>query len=254
MCYEQYKGYPVCQHADPQSTPTELKQCDDVLTTGVCKEGKKYVLVASEATPALCPGCWELEGRLEDAIGSLDDARWESPTWRLWYRIGWAHKEVMLVLDAMYMRSMLYREMFNWEGNPHHTHQALIAHWTDIFDEFKDWLAERLEKRNTAGQLYFPPGEEKGARIEKKKVLQHLVRWTVVKLAQGKFNQLDTVTFREGLDKAFNNLIYQWDTHFPEEPGCDCAKEEFTKYWVNWFGKREHAHTLTQGEGESAAS
>ncbi|KAI0110448.1 hypothetical protein GGR51DRAFT_511262, partial [Nemania sp. FL0031] len=244
MCYEQYKGYPVCQHGDPQSTPTEPKPCDSFSATGICAEGKQYVLVASEATPALCPMCFALETQLQESLGSLDDARSASPTWRLWYRIGWQHKDPMLVLDALFVRQMLWREMFAWAGDPMHSRQILIGHWTDIFDTFKEWLAERLEKRNAAGQLYFPPGEEREVRMEKKRVLRHLVRWTMVKLGQGNFNNLDTATFREGLDRAFSNLIYQWDTHFPEDPGCDDAKEEFTKYWTNWFGIREQAHAL----------
>ncbi|KAK5627966.1 hypothetical protein RRF57_003681 [Xylaria bambusicola] len=57
-------------------------------------------------------------------------------------------------------------------------------------------------------------------------------------MARGKFNNLETIMFREGLEKAFNDLIYQWDTHFPEDPGSEPAKEEFTKYWMSWFGLR----------------
>ncbi|KAI0428048.1 hypothetical protein F5Y09DRAFT_11041 [Xylaria sp. FL1042] len=239
MCYERYKGYTICSHADPQSTPTESKQCDEFLGTGRCAMGKKYVLVTEEFTPGLCPGCWELEWKLEDAIGSLDDGQRQSDTWRLWYRIGLPHKDVMLVMDVIYVCQMAQLEMYRWEG-PYHAEQVVLAHWTAIFREFKDWLEERLEKRNARGQLYFPPGEEKGVRIEKKKVLQHLVRWMLVNMAQTRFNNLDIPTFREGLEKAFSNLIYEWNTHFLEEPGCDLAKEEFSKYWTSWFAKKEN--------------
>ncbi|KAI8954005.1 hypothetical protein F4801DRAFT_69597 [Xylaria longipes] len=249
MCYERYKGYTVCAHVDPQSTPTESKQCEELSATGRCAQGKTYVLVVGESTPTPCPGCWQLECRLMDAVGSLDDEHRGSATWRLWHRIGWLYKEVMLVLDVVYVRNTLYSEMHRWEG-PRHNRQVLIAKWIAVFDEFKDWLCERLEKRDAQGRLYFPAGEEKDVRIEKKKVLQHLVRWMLVNMAQGKFDKLDIAIFREGLDMAFNNLIYQWDTHFPEEPGCDYAKEEFTKYWTNWFKKRDSAPT----QGESPAS
>ncbi|KAI1419815.1 hypothetical protein F5Y12DRAFT_792747 [Xylaria sp. FL1777] len=238
MCYERYKGYTICSHADPQSTPTESKQCDEFRATGRCAMGKKYVLVTEEFTPGLCARCWELEWRLEDAIGSLDDEHSQSDTWRLWYRIGWSHKDVMLVMDLIFVCQMAQVEMYKWAG-PHHTGQTVLGHWTAVFREFQAWLGERLEKRDARGQLYFPPGEEKDVRIEKKKVLQHLVRWMLVNMAEGRFNTLDMATFREGLDKAFSNLIYQWDTHFPEEPGCEHAKEEFTKYWTSWFAKRE---------------
>lgn len=61
----------------------------------------------------------------------------------------------------------------------------------------------------------------------------------MINLAQGKFDNLDNLTFREGLEKAFNNLIYQWDTHFDEEPGSEPAKAEFTKYWTSWLAVRE---------------
>ncbi|TGJ83554.1 hypothetical protein E0Z10_g5205 [Xylaria hypoxylon] len=237
----------MCSHADPQSTPTESKQCEEFLMAGKCAQGKKYVLIAEEFTPSLCAGCWELEWKLEDAIGSLDDGQSQSDTWKLWYRIGWPHKELMLVMDVIYVCQMAQLEMYKWEG-PNHRQQVILAKWTDIFRAFKAWLVERLEKRNGQGQLYFPPGEERGARIEKKKVLQHLVRWTLINMAQGRFNRLDTATFREGLDKAFNNLIYEWDTHFPEEPGCDHAKEEFSKYWTSWFEKRHKASKQDRGE------
>ncbi|RYC56798.1 hypothetical protein CHU98_g9410 [Xylaria longipes] len=249
MCYERYKGYTVCAHVDPQSTPTESKQCEELSATGRCAQGKTYVLVVGESTPTPCPGCWQLECRLMDAVGSLDDEHRGSATWRLWHRIGWLYKEVMLVLDVVYVRNTLYSEMHRWEG-PRHNRQVLIAKWIAVFDEFKDWLCERLEKRDAQGRLYFPAGEEKDVRIEKKKVLQHLVRWMLVNMAQGQFDKLDIAIFREGLDMAFNNLIYQWDTHFPEEPGCDYAKEEFTKYWTNWFKKRDSVPT----QGESPAS
>lgn len=180
MCYERYKGFTVCAHADPQSTPTEPKHCDEFAATGRCSEGKKYVLVAEETMPGLCGACWERTFKLEDAVGSLDDDDEDgsSSTWRLWRRIGWRHKEVAFVRDAMYLREMMYLDMFHhWKG-PDHGREAIITHWTEVFREFTDWLGERLEKRDARGRLYFPPGEEKGVRIEKKKVLQHLVRWT----------------------------------------------------------------------------
>ncbi|KAI1312082.1 hypothetical protein F5Y03DRAFT_263786 [Xylaria venustula] len=240
MCYERYKGYSICSHADPQSTPTESKQCDEFLATGRCIMGKKYILITSESTPALCRTCWEVEWRLEDAVGSLDDTQSGSDTWKLWYRIGWPHKELMLVVDIIYVCQRAQAEMYSWNG-PRHNGQFVLVHWTAIFREFQAWLGERLEKRNALGQLYFPPGEERDVRIEKKKVLQHLVRWMLVNLAQGRFDNLDIPTFRQGLEKAFSNLVYEWDTHFLEEPGCDLAKEEFSKYWTSWFMTRERA-------------
>ncbi|KAF2964556.1 hypothetical protein GQX73_g9006 [Xylaria multiplex] len=179
MCYERYRGYTVCSHADPQSTPTESKQCLEFTATGRCAQGKKYVLIADESMPSLCPECWELEWRLEDTIGSLDDDQSQSDTWKLWYRIGWPHKDLMLVMDVIYVCQRAEMAMREWQG-PNHREQVLLAKWTDIFGTFKTWLAERLEKKNSRGRLYFPPGEERGARIEKKKVLQHLVRWTYI--------------------------------------------------------------------------
>ncbi|KAI1754270.1 hypothetical protein F4782DRAFT_48994 [Xylaria castorea] len=242
MCYERYKGYTVCAHAHPQNTLTKPKRCKEFGATRRCTQGKKYVLIAKESTPTPCRGCCQLANRLMDAIGGLGDEHKGSATWRLWYRIGWPRKEAVLMLD--WVRDRMYDEMNGWEG-PRHNHQTLIAKWIAIFDEFKDWLRRRLEKRDAQGRLYFPPGEGKDVRIEKKKVLQHLVGWTLVNMARGEFDKLDIEVFRESLDMAFNNLIYEWDTHFAEEPGYDYAKEEFTKYWTDWYRKRDKA--LTQG-------
>ncbi|KAI0444993.1 hypothetical protein F4803DRAFT_548619 [Xylaria telfairii] len=252
MCTHRYKGYTICAHEDPQSTPTEPKPCDEFRATGTCAQGKRYVLVSEESARSPCPGCWQLECRLLDAVGSLEEEHSGSATWRLWHRIGWGQRDVMLVLDIVYVQKMVRDQMLRWEG-PRHDRQALVAKWIAVFGEFKDWLCGRLEKRDARGRLYFPPGEEKrDTRIEKKKVLQHLVRWMLVNMAQGRFDNLDIAIFREGLDMAFNNLIYQWDTHFLQDPGCDCAKEEFTKYWTDWFRKRNKAPT--QGEGGSPTS
>ncbi|KAK5627965.1 hypothetical protein RRF57_003680 [Xylaria bambusicola] len=176
MCYERYKGYSVCSHADPQSTPTESKLCDEFINTGVCVMGKKHVLVTSEYTPSLCPRCWELEVKLELSIGSLDDSQSGSDTWRLWCRLGWKHKDLILVVDLIYVVQMAQAEMHKWEG-PRHNEQAFLKKWIEVFEGFKDWLWERLDKRDGEGRLYFPPGEEKGVRIEKKSVLRHLVSW-----------------------------------------------------------------------------
>ncbi|KAH8166362.1 hypothetical protein CIB48_g1902 [Xylaria polymorpha] len=276
MCTHRYKGYTICAHEDPQSTPTEPKPCDEFRATGACAQGKRYVLVSEESAQSPCPGCWQLESQLLEAVGSLEDehrggSASGSATWRLWHRIGWAHRDVMLVLDVIYVQKMLRDEMLRWEG-PRHDRQALVASRIAVFGEFKDWLAGRLEKRDARGRLYFPPRrgegrpdrEEEGLAAPCKMdvyLIDNLFEGTmtllggvqeltwigpVVNMAQGKFDNLDIAIFREGLDMAFNNLIYQWDTHFLEDPGCDCAKEEFTKYWTDWFRKRNKAPT--QGE------
>ncbi|KAI0481760.1 hypothetical protein F4859DRAFT_434102 [Xylaria cf. heliscus] len=242
MCYQRYKGYTRCGHADPQGTPIELEACDEFFATGRCEQERQYILMASSSLSGPCPTCWLLECDLMEAIGSLEDGDGGSAAWRLWYRLGWLHNEAELVEDLLYVRRMLYHEMVQWQG-PYHNYQGLILHWIVIFNEFKYWLRERLEKRDAWGRLYFPPGEERGVRIEKKKVLQHLVRWMLVNMAEGSFNGLEIAVFREGLDMAFNNLIYQWDTHFLEEPGCDNAMAEFTTYWTYWYTMREAAPT-----------
>lgn len=177
MCYERYKGYSFCSHADPQSTPTESKHCDEFFASGICATGKKYMLVTSESTPGLCPQCWLLEYQLEAAIGAHDESQIGSDTWRLYRRLGWLHKDVLLVVDVIYVIQRAKTEMQQWQG-PQHEEQIMLRHWADVFSEFKEWLAERLEKRDREGKLYFPPGEEKGVRIEKKSVLRHLVCWT----------------------------------------------------------------------------
>ncbi|KAI1739657.1 hypothetical protein F4680DRAFT_466178 [Xylaria scruposa] len=241
MCQERYKGYADCKHLHPQATVLKVKQCAALIATGRCAQGKKYILIPEEGTP-LCLKCWHLASQLMEAIGSPDDGCRDS-TWELWRRIGWPYEEAIVVLDAILHH--MYDEMKRWEG-PRHNHQTLIARWIVIFGEFKDWLRQRLEKKNAQGYLYFPPGEEKT-------VLHHLVEWTLLNMAQGRFNGLNVAVFREGLDMAFNNLIYEWDTHFAEEPFSDCAKEEFTKYWTNWTDwLRKGDKALTQGGDESS--
>ncbi|TRX88414.1 hypothetical protein FHL15_010670, partial [Xylaria flabelliformis] len=221
MCQERYKGYADCKHLHPQSTVIKPKQCAEFIATGRCTQGKKYVFVPEGDMP-LCQRCLQLVSRLMDAIGRPDD-KCKDSTWELWHRIGWPYEEALVVLEG-----------------------TLIARWIVIFEEFKDWLRQRLEKRNSQGRLYFPPGEGK-------KVLQHLVGWTLLNMAQGQFNKLNIAVFREGLDMAFNNLIYEWDTHFAEEPCSDCAKEEFTKYWTDWTNwLRKGDKTLTQGGDKSS--
>ncbi|KAI0855646.1 hypothetical protein F4860DRAFT_495630 [Xylaria cubensis] len=166
MCQERYKGYADCKHLHPQGTVMKPKPCAESTATGRCTQGKKYVLVPEGDMP-LCQRCGKLVSRLMDAIGSPDDECKDS-TWKLWHRIGWPYEEALVVLDGVLDK--MYDEMKRWEG-PRHNHQTLIARWIVIFEEFKDWLRQRLEKKNVQGRLYFPPGEEK-------KVLQHLVGWT----------------------------------------------------------------------------
>ncbi|KAI0554124.1 hypothetical protein F4679DRAFT_346521 [Xylaria curta] len=241
MCRERYKGYADCKHLHPQGTVMKPRKCAEFIATGRCTKGKKYVLMAEEGTP-MCRKCLQLASRLMETIGSPDDECKDS-TWELWRRIGWPYEEAIVVFNEVL--DHMYDEMKRWEG-PRHNHQTLIARWIVIFDEFKDWLRQRLQKKNAQGRLYFPPGEEKT-------VLHHLVKWTLLNMAQGEFNKLNIAVFREGLDMAFNNIIYEWDTHWDEEPCPDCAREEFTKYWTNWTDwLRKGDKALTQGRNESS--
>ncbi|KAI1364760.1 hypothetical protein F5Y08DRAFT_202072 [Xylaria arbuscula] len=137
MCYERYKGYSLCSHADPQSTPTESKHCDELLETGVCKMGKQYLLVTSESTPGLCPQCWILLYQLEAAIGANDDSQVGFDTWQLYRRLGWMHKDLLLVVDLVYVIQRAKEQMKNWQG-PRHEEQWMLRQWADLFAEFKE--------------------------------------------------------------------------------------------------------------------
>ncbi|KAJ2988247.1 hypothetical protein NUW58_g4079 [Xylaria curta] len=203
---------------------------------------------------ALAQAVWNqqtAENLRDGGCGLIDERIAESDTWALWYRIGWSSTDTAILREINHVRCVVVVEMNAWK-DPRHARQLRFAAWIDIFDEFKDWLWERLGKRNAEGRLYFPLGEEKDARIEKNKVLQHVVRWTMANMADGKFDGLDTAVFREGLDRAFSNLIYQWDTHFTDEPGFDVAKGEFTRYWTGWLTMRDKARK--QGQGGSLTS
>ncbi|KAJ3564708.1 hypothetical protein NPX13_g7752 [Xylaria arbuscula] len=206
-----------------------------------------YLLVTSESTPGLCPQCWILLYQLEAAIGANDDSQVGFDTWQLYRRLGWMHKDLLLVVDLVYVIQRAKEQMKNWQ-EPRHEEQWMLRQWEDLFAEFKEWITERLEKRDAEGKLYFPPGEERGVRMDKKSVLRHLVSWILINMALGKFNDLDVLEFREGLDKAFNNLIYQWDTHFDEEPGSEPAKREFVRYWSSWLAVRERVPRQEEGE------
>ncbi|KAI1117026.1 hypothetical protein F5Y14DRAFT_448412 [Nemania sp. NC0429] len=296
MCVHRYKVYATCQHKDPRGTPLAPQPCIWFKMMGRCGEGLRFEQVRETGTTkagklSLCPPCMALALRLEDSLGGLMDKQGDekakkalskTPTWRLWRRIGYAHMDADLVRDARLVRTAMVNDMqLRWKG-PNHGREARVRHWVDVFDEFKDWLVKRLDKRDAQGFLYFPPIEEKGARIERNKVLQHLVRWIccftipfsrirvtaddgvmiaianerytffppVINLSQGHFDLLDIPTFREGLDKSFKELIYQWVIQFPQEPGWHSAKKEFTKYWILWLTKMDFVRVVNPSQKE----
>ncbi|KAJ8120173.1 hypothetical protein ONZ43_g3053 [Nemania bipapillata] len=118
--------------------------------------------------------------------------------------------------------------MLRWENKgPDHNRQERIQLWIDLLDEFKHWLCERLDKTKPNGELYFPVTYERGVRVQRNVVLMHLVKWILINMSMGNFDSFNDRAFREGLDKSFSNLIYEWDVHFSGEPRYHTALREF---------------------------
>ncbi|KAI2642939.1 hypothetical protein GGS21DRAFT_199294 [Xylaria nigripes] len=236
MCFHLIKGFRICRHPDPEATPKAVKHCTEYLKKGGCKKGTITILTDQvKPTTGFCPQCQDLRNRFFLSTGSLDTAHKNSATWKLYNRIGWEFKNHMFLDGAASARFHLDYEITTLGGRDQEEFTATIEKRIDFYEAFKEWLAERLGKKDPSGRPYFPQ-IELPQTSRKTTRLQYLVRWMLQTMADKDFDGLaiDKVTFKKCLRRSFNELIYDWEMEFLDDPGIQVAGSKFQWYWNRW--------------------
>ncbi|KAI1434875.1 hypothetical protein GGR50DRAFT_361245 [Xylaria sp. CBS 124048] len=243
MCVQDFKVYTACGHPDPEGTPTKIRRCYEYRAKGHCVVGVRPAFIDrplnrrddGRLTDVFCPDCQVLRKEFEHCIGSLPNGDRDSPAWTLYHRIGWKRMSTEILKSINYAQDKLDDLIMKFNGREQEWLKSLVIGRIGFFEAFKEWLAEKLDKKNSAGELYFPRTEIKGKRMKNTR-LRRITTWTLEHLANGDFDEFNIGPreFKGYLTHAFNELIYDWENHFHDEPNIMDASREFDLYWKKW--------------------
>ncbi|KAI3336316.1 hypothetical protein HD806DRAFT_1755 [Xylariaceae sp. AK1471] len=243
MCRVIYTGFSECSHRDPEDTPATFK-CPSFYhsPTQECPDGPCYIIrgeIVDGMVRILCGTCQDLRSKLYRSIGYQDPEGENSATWKLWGKIGLRWKEgeerdqspALFDLATNVVWHELRKEMMRWIlAGPDHDKQLMMVRWTELFNTFKAWLEDALQRHYRDVEVMDET---------QKRLLQYLVGWIMKRMMVERppekpnksrlFDDLDPETFHRGLEDAFQNSDYLWRTKHGELYYLPDAEDEAEK-------------------------